>query len=224
MQHASLGQWQEASADCRQAIELDVMRRHSWEALGAFALHTGRIAEFEAVAKDFLGKFRNDPDAFLRMDIAVLCSLAADSKLDRQVISQLADEAHLDNPTNSFLRLGKGMAAFRCGYYEDALSLLPESGFDNPKDSLLANVFLAMARYKLGDAYTARKLLEQARQAVETQVPTPTGPPLPYQDRPLVWCMVQIALHEAEGLIERPDNEPTATNPPLEQKTEQPGG
>jgi hypothetical protein len=134
----------------------------------------------------------------------VLCSLAADAKLDRDVIGHLADEAHLDNPTNSFLRLGKGMAAFRCANYEDALNLLPESGFENPKDSLLANVFLAMTRYKLGDVYTARKLLEQAREATDTQVPTPTGPPLPYQDRPLVWCMVHIALQEAEGLIEPP--------------------
>ena len=43
--------------------------------------------------------------------------------------------------------------------------------------------------------------LQQARQEIEEQVLPLDGFPLPAQERPVVWCMVQAALREAEELI-----------------------
>jgi hypothetical protein len=124
------------------------------------------------------------------------------------MIDQEAEQALSSNKNNPFFRLGKGMAAYRCGRYEEALGLLPESGFVNVKDQLLALLFRAMTRQKLGDAYTARKLLNQAQHEIKKQIPDPAGPLLRYQDRPVVWCMVQTALGEAEALI-APSAKPT---------------
>ncbi len=98
---------------------------------------------------------------------------------------------------------GESIAAafFRCERFEDALESLVSSGFVNPKDEPLTVTFRAMCRHQLGDAYTSRKLLGQAREGFAAQLAVLDGPELPYQDRAIVWAMVQVALREAEALI-----------------------
>jgi eukaryotic-like serine/threonine-protein kinase len=200
-QLGSIGRWEEAAAEYRKGIELDPMRWQCWEALGAVALGTKELEDPSALCRDMIDKFGSHWSSGVRMDMVVMCSLAARAKLDREQVARLADGVIPANPRNGFFPLGRGMAAYRCGRYEDAIGILPESGFTSPKDYLLALIFRAMTRHKLGDAYTARKLLAQARQEVQKQVPGPDRSPLPSQDGSVMWCMVHTALREAESLI-----------------------
>jgi hypothetical protein len=95
--------------------------------------------------------------------------------------------------TNESKRIGRPMRG--------CAECLPESGFGNPKEELLSLIFRAMARHRLGDTFTARKLLEQARQELQEQLPTPVGPPLSSNPRPVTWSMIQTVLREAEAVM-----------------------
>jgi len=123
--------------------------------------------------------------------------------IDREELSRVADGVLSELKVRPFLQVGKGMALSRLGRFEEAVSVLPEStaNFSNPKDELLALIFRAMTHFHLSDDYTCRKLLAQAHEAIAKQLPSPDGPQLPYQDRPVAWCIVQTALREAEALI-----------------------
>jgi tetratricopeptide (TPR) repeat protein len=135
-----------------------------------------------------------------------MCSLLPGLDVDRNQLVEIADAALQQNPASSFLKLGKGAALYRVGQYEQALELLPVVGApnDNPKDALLPLVFRAMAHAQLGDAYTARKALDVACQQIQQSADTPDGPEMPFQDRPVVWCMIQCLLREARSVVPPP--------------------
>jgi hypothetical protein len=56
---------------------------------------------------------------------------------------------------------------------------------------------------QLADDAKPRQIFEQAKAAADEQMAEPVGKPLEFQDRPVVWCMVQAALGEAEERGER---------------------
>ena len=64
-------------------------------------------------------------------------------------------------------------------------------------------LFQAMAHHKLGHVEEARQLLQKARQLIAEQVPSPDGPQMVWRERPTEWCMAQLALEQAEALIEK---------------------
>ena len=99
------------------------------------------------------------------------------------------------------------------GRLEQALQMLPgdNAKSTNPKDALLCLLFRAMTHHRLGDAYTSRKLLEEARQEIQKQLAEPDGEELRFQDRPVAWCMVHVALREAESLIQAAPHAQTST-------------
>jgi tetratricopeptide (TPR) repeat protein len=197
----SLSQWDAALVDYQKAIELDPMRWSCRESFAAITLWTMEKEDPSTLCRGLIDKFKDHESASLRMDMVVICSLAARADVDRELLDQLAEGAISSDKKNPLLRLGKGMAAFRCGRYEEALEALPEANIGNPKVELLSSIFRAMARHQLGDIYTARKLLETARQEIQKQIPTPAGPTLACNSRPAAWCMIQMALREAEVLM-----------------------
>lgn len=153
-----------------------------------------------------------------RADVALLCSLGAQLQVDRQELANIAQETLAEEPGNPFLQLVRGATLYRLGAYEEALATLPGPGapYANPKDQLLPIIFRAMSHWQLSDAYTARKILEDARKAVGEQAAEPEGAEMPFQDRPTVWCMVHTLLREAEAMIgpERPVTTTAATKSP----------
>lgn len=202
--HGRLRQWEEAAADYQKASELEPANWHSWQAHAAAELYSKPTEDHTAMFRRLYDAFHDYKNANPRMGLVLHCSLAPNADLDREELNRIADGVLAELPTRPYLELGKGMALYRLGRFEEALKVLPgsEREYTNPKDELLALLFRAMTHHQLGDAYTCRKILDQARQGIQDKAATPDGPMLRYEDRPVVWCMIQIALREAEALIE----------------------
>ncbi len=58
-----------------------------------------------------------------------------------------------------------------------------------------------MTHCRVGDAFASKRLLKTAQEDIEQRLKSPDGPLVRYQDRPIVWCMVQMTLREAEALV-----------------------
>jgi tetratricopeptide (TPR) repeat protein len=202
---AATGAWSNAAKDYAKAAELDPSNLSHAEAHAMASLALGDSAAYQSDCRQKLSQFRGSQWPSAIMDCVLLSALSPDSGITPDELLEAADEA-ISVPgvekSNPFLMLGRAAALYRCKRYEEALESLAPSGFDNPKDELLTIVFRAMSHWQLGDAYTSRRLLRQARGGFATQLSAVDGPELPYQDRMVVWAMVQTALREAEALID----------------------
>jgi serine/threonine protein kinase/tetratricopeptide (TPR) repeat protein len=196
--YGRMSDWRRAKADYVRASELNPSDFRSAEASTAVTLYDGTPEEQQAAVKQFYDAWHGQSS----MGVVVLCSLLHKTDIDPREIDRIADDVlAARSKADFFSELSKGMSLCRRGDYEEALAVLPQGKAENPKDELLAVLFRAMAHYHLSDAYTCRKLLERAREGVREQIDSPEGPLLPYQDRPVVWCMVHTVLREAESLI-----------------------
>ena len=197
--YGRMGDWGRAKADYARASELNPRDFHSAEASTAVTLYDGTPEEQRASVKQFHDAWHGQSSR----GVVVLCSLLHKTDIDPREIDRIADDAlATKSKTDFYSKLAKGMALCRLGDYEEALAVLPQGKAKNPKDELLAVLFRAMAHHHLGDTYTCRKLLELAREGATEHIDSPEGPLLPYQDRPVVWCMVHTVLREAESLID----------------------
>jgi len=175
----------------------------SWEALAAVVLYTKDQQEQAKVCRELIQEFRDHENADVRMDLALMCSLAPVPGADHAKTNAIADGVLSELKARPFLNLAKGMSLYRQGRFDEALEFLPDADADfvGPKDEFLALLFRAMTHYQLGDAYTCRVLLNHASEAVQEEMAEPNGPMLPLQDRPVVWCMVHTVLREAQKLV-----------------------
>jgi acetyl esterase/lipase len=98
--------------------------------------------------------------------------------------------------------LAKGMVAYRCGRFRDAIDVLPvmSDGYGAP----LSLLFRAMAHCEEGDRNRASELLEQGRKLVEEFRALRDQPDDDWLDyyESVAWCEAQVVLREAETLIE----------------------
>jgi tetratricopeptide (TPR) repeat protein len=197
-------QWPEAADDYLKAAELQPTTWDYAQAYAAVVFHTQPIQDHTALCRRLFDAFHDHKDPGVRMNLVTHCSVVLQADLDREALNRLADGVFAESSHNSYTDLGKGMALYRLGRFEEALDILPDEtqSFGSEKDELLARLFRAMTHRQLGDAYTSRRLLNRARDAIRAKLAGPDGPLCRYEDRPVVWCMVQTVLREADTLIE----------------------
>ncbi|WP_182869614.1 tetratricopeptide repeat protein [Stieleria mannarensis] len=208
--HGNLAKWDQAIADYRRAAELTPTVIRFREGETALTLLHGTAAEKNNVCRQLIEEWEDADQPSARMDVVLMCSLDSAPDVDRERLDQIADETLEIVPKRAFLLITKGMSLYRLGRYEEAAATISTDGAVNPKDRILGQLFLAMAHKQLGRDARAQRLYEKARNDAETQLARPAGPPLPYQDRPVVWCMVQKALGEAAELFENDEQETDA--------------
>ena len=202
--YGRMQRWPEAVRDYSKSSEL---RPDDWGYQGTLAatcLQTGQGERYKAACQSILTRLNTDSPFEPKAMVSMLCSLSNLPDFDRTALVQVAESALKAAPTNDWVRLAKGMTLYRHGQFEQALQTIPgeSTTFANPVDALLCLLFRAMTHHRLGDAYTSRKLLEQARDGIGKQLAEPDGEELRFQDRPVAWCMVHVVLREAESLIE----------------------
>lgn len=210
---STLGKWEGALADSEKAMEL---RPDQWDYYyfnASLLLQMGEHARYETLCDRMIEKFGN-VGADVRVDVVRYCGLRPLSSERQRKLLELADRTYsqwkyLDS------RLGKGVAAYRCGRYEEAIAVLPDYRPDQVK-GLMAMLFRAMAYEKLGEVVKSRSLLDKSRKSMAFWAPKPLGPDASwYVECPHQWSMLNMLLREAEDLIE-PEQVVTNVQPDAE--------
>jgi tetratricopeptide (TPR) repeat protein len=203
VRHAAGKDWAKAVADFSRAAELNPNNFRYSEAIAAVNLFTGTPDARSEAARKFIRQWKDAENPGNRMDVVVMCSLSPDTDLDRKELLQVAEEVLRQQQPRDFLNLGKGMALYRCGRFEEAVDVLPEYAPETgEKTALLALLFRTMTHHQVGDEFASKRMLKKAQSEISELIGSPEGALMRFQDRPVVWCMVQMALKEAEELIE----------------------
>jgi hypothetical protein len=67
-------------------------------------------------------------------------------------------------------------------------------------------IFRAMTHHRLGEKFTAARLLQNAQGLHEKSFASPVVVRMPYQDDGVVDCMLRLALEEAQSLLAAESN------------------
>jgi tetratricopeptide (TPR) repeat protein len=206
--YARIQDWEASAADYARAASLQPFSCYHYDSWGAVCLQMQNRQAYHAACRKYFEAHGEKGRIDHRMNMVVLCCLGPASSPGPQQLDRIAGGAPSQGRQGTFYRMVKAMAAYRCGRFWEALDILPDGGFVNPKDELLTLLFRAMSQQQVGHADQARRLLHVARKQILEKLHGPDGPPLPYQETPVVWCMVHTALREAEALIQPPAQRP----------------
>jgi hypothetical protein len=162
----------------------------------------GDTEAYQDTCRKAFQRFHASEDNVIRADLVVLCCLSPSAGVDTDRLSAVADTVKTEHGDRSYGLLVKAMAEYRAGRYPEAIDHIVDKGFQNPpKDTLFALLFRAMALNRAGHTDLAKQLLRDAQREIPAQV-LPFDRPFNPQSRPIVWCMLQALLHEAEETIQ----------------------
>ncbi len=200
---AVAGKWEEATEEVAKSLEATPDDQEVYIALAVAQLMANNTDAYRATCSKAFERFGSS-HPYHRAYLAQLCSLGADSGIDRDKIAQLLAK-DMDIVNANAAAFVTGMHDFRSGRYEEAITRLPKAGdaFQVP-----ACLFLrAIAHQKLGQGEEARELFDQATKELPQRVPGPEGPALAVYmpERWVTWGMLQILKREAEEVVRGAD-------------------
>jgi serine/threonine-protein kinase len=198
---ASKGELEEARAAWEKFLERNPSDHDSWYGYAPLCLFVGNEEAYRRARKALLDHFGNTTDDWVVAERASLaCLLLADSgdELHRAIrLADLAVEAgeRSREPGNCYLRFVKGLAEYRNGHSEAAVSHLREAAA-KIHDRAGPRLALAMAQFRSGSTTQARKALATAVGAYDWKAPRLGR----HADQSTLWVS-HVLRREAEALI-----------------------
>jgi tetratricopeptide (TPR) repeat protein len=202
-QSAGRGRWADAAADYARALELDPSNHMTWHDAAPLRLVTGDTEGYRQVCRGMLARFGAATHPNVAERTAKTCCLAPGGVEDYGPVARLADRALLgtkDHGDYRWFLLARGLAEYRLGNFAGATDWLRKSlspGAELPVRDGLAQLFLAMAHHRLGQADEARRALAEAH-TMGQQIPPLDGDTI---DNWPDGLRFHIARREAEELL-----------------------
>jgi hypothetical protein len=168
------------------------------------SLETGDVGRYRELCDAALARVDEKP-TFGQIVIAVTCLMAPVQDADLDRLAQLAEQSlpeGSDHLKFKWRRVGRALAAYRSGRFEDAIALSRE-GRDSADlgQAYKAQMWIieAMAQARAGHGDEARSLFHQAEAMLETRF---GADDLDLGSGWYLWAMGEILLREAKGVIE----------------------
>jgi tetratricopeptide (TPR) repeat protein len=203
------GRLDEAAAALDRAVELKPDFHDFWCHAAALHAAAGDLEGYRRTCRGMLERFGDTHDPPTAERTAKACLLLPDAldAADADRVQKLAERAVTGTEKHRFYRffvLAKGLADYRAGRNEDAVTRLKQF---SPKPNgvhwdATAFAVLALAQCRLGRADEARASLANAK-AILTKMPDPVkGQPFGAGNWP-DWLHAQVLCHEAEELMKK---------------------
>lgn len=142
-------------------------------------LRGGHLAGYRAACEAMSKQFAAPSDESIRHWFAWTCGLGPAALEDLDAVLQQARDLVAQNPGNPTYLDSLGILLYRTGNYEEAAKRLsegvtaPETGGAGTATSIIyPQLFLAMAKQKLGDKAEAKRLLADAQKAINEELKT----------------------------------------------------
>ncbi len=222
---ARLGRFREASADLAKSIQLDPADHWIHLSQAALLAYLDQPEAYQLHCQATLHRFANDKDLTIGERAAKCClilpsGISADSKL----IGELVDRSLKTGPAQYLLpwfQATKGIYEYRAGRFQQAAGwfAIARSKLTDDNAAPLAEIFLAMTEHQLGNTSRARAILAETITRMDKDQPRPEIDDLGYYYHD--WLICQIALREAQALInaKTPTTKPTTPPGPLPHPT-----
>lgn len=204
-QLARAGTWREAAAEYARALEIYPDEHWNWFVSAGLWVETKDLDGYRRHCRNMLDRFGDTEDGSIAERTAKACLFIPDGLPDDARPAALATKAVDSNPNFAWFLLAKGIAEYRGGNSEAAVTWLEKTkqGQSNNVHSLaLAELFLALSHHRLGNGDTARRSLADAAKIIDQQLPQPDSGNI--GDGWHDWLMCHIVRREAESLLGRP--------------------
>jgi serine/threonine protein kinase/Tfp pilus assembly protein PilF len=211
------GDFRQAAADFAKAIEFKPDSEFTWSQGGSLLAYLGRRDAFRKHCAAMLERFDSTVDRGIAERLAkLMSSVPTDfSGIDPQRIVALADRslesaAPQHDVDMQWCHLAKGMAHFRAGEFDSVAQSMKKARTPHwPVRTVLADLYMAMAQFQLGDRDASMKTLDGAAAMMMT-LPQPGRDDLGDHFHDYLFC--QLARREAESVILKPTEESTTNN------------
>ncbi|WP_231616157.1 protein kinase domain-containing protein [Novipirellula artificiosorum] len=192
--HCRTSNWMFASSDFADAARLRPEISFYWSALAVVSAHQENWEEYARVTGRIVPLLASENNEEFRTQGVLACLVGRNEDLPFNELMNLSSGESFRT------QLARCMVHIRSGEFEKALENWPQQPDQRAPISF---AFESMVHAKLGNAYSARKVLTQAKELGNRQLNTAAGPELHWQiqDRPILWCILQIALREAEAAV-----------------------
>jgi serine/threonine-protein kinase len=143
-----------------QAIDAAPPDYAAWDGYAEFCLFCGQDAEYRRARRELLDRFGRATDPKIAERTGRACLLMPSSSEERKIAEALVDLALASEPEQPYYKFAKGLAEYREGRLESAISLMTGNAASamGPAPRLIQ----AMAEYGLGKKAEARKTLAAA--------------------------------------------------------------
>jgi len=205
------GKFEEAIAQCDKAIEVNEREHTAWYMRTMLKLYQGDVPGYREGCGAMLEKFgKVGPDqggrAVAGQRAARVCLMTPEMSTDTDLLTKLADQAiasEAEPRLLAFFKITRGMADYRAGRYEAAVSILQDANADLPGAAERATTQLvtAMAYQKMGKGEDAAGAMAQAMDLIDAKLAKPGSDDLgPGAEN---WVICQIVKREAARVVGR---------------------
>jgi tetratricopeptide (TPR) repeat protein len=207
------GDLRKAAAGFVKVLELNPTCFWAWYQYGSILAYQ-RDEKFKEHCRGMLERFGDttDRNRAERITRTIGCVPLETSGVPPQRLVEMADRALAGDapaPDLSWFQLAKGIAEYRVGRFDAAARWLAKVPPSELADYNLAQLYLAMAQYRLGDRARAAETFARAAKIMEHEPQPGTGKLInEFHDQ----LFALLALREAEAMIRGPATAP-ATRP-----------
>jgi serine/threonine-protein kinase len=168
-----LGQMNDACKAWRRSLELDPSSPLYWDGYAELCLYLGDEVEYRRTRRELLARFGNTADPRVAEKAGRACLFLPASNDELRQAAALIDRALADNNESDrwlvpYFRFAKGLAEYRAGRLESALTYL-----SGPTQEILVPapaLTLAMVQHKLGKVKAARSTFDSAVAGVKWEL------------------------------------------------------
>jgi eukaryotic-like serine/threonine-protein kinase len=209
--YAELGRWADAAADFQKATELGADQPGPWYRHALVRLHLEEKDAYGRNCAELHRRFGSSEDPITAQTTIWTCVLGNwlngnGAAREAAKLTAAAERLVVASPKDQVRLRTLGAAYYRSGRHDDAVRLLNASIENKGKEeTILAELFLAMAHRRLGQIEMAKTYLERAGQSVDATLSKGArgGPAAD----PLIWSRrleLTILRREAEAVLKEP--------------------
>jgi len=216
--YVRLADFDHALSDYRRAIELAPDNHLYWhDGFIPLILQAGDLDGYRVWRNKELRQFRNTTDAGTAHRVSKDAMMTPLDGEDLKIAVALADRAVAKEGDSWGGCQTKGMAEYRSGHFQAAISFLIKSRdlIHDSKNPTIDEFFIAMSYERAGNREKARESLDRARQDM-ADLPSAREYGFGSSD----WILCQVVRQEAEALFNKngPATKPASSTQPVESK------
>jgi serine/threonine protein kinase len=201
--HARRGQYQEALTNWEWVVKYAPTDHVGYHYLAPLLVQLGETAAYNRCRTEILRQFADTSDARIAERMTKACCILPPATDQLDLLKKMSDVVLRTEPNSglyAFNLFAKGFAEYRLGHYAAAVELMQKV---LPLDSGVhcrteAQLVLAMAQFKLGQAAESNAALSEATKQIKQQLPKEGHLTDEWND----WIVSHILLREAKALVE----------------------
>jgi tetratricopeptide (TPR) repeat protein len=198
------GEWEEATTNATLLLQLKPGDQYNYHRLAGLLAMTQNRPGYERICQALPANFANPTSPYVAERMVEDCLLLPHSGVDLELVDKWADASVTLGQSEAslpYFQACKAMSDYRLGRFREAIEWAEKAGTNSTMVDAQAKACAvsAMAHWQLGQAGTARSMLDEGDK-LAPDIPSVHGT-VDLGETWVAWLMARISLDEAAALI-----------------------